>query len=624
VTVTSAPAPILYGTSGTPTQTFNALPAVTEWATLSVAGGGGDVETDAAIDTVMNTIAASSITTPIPTQAGSGTNANAYWRSSDLKLGTQPSGNKMTLLMAKLYNASGGSVDSMSVSYTFGLASVTPAEAIKGHRVYWSATGATNSWTAVGDFLLAAPGTTTVVFNLTSLANGTTYYYVVSAVTGTGETPNSIELSATPSGVSVGNSTVLNSLPSLWADAVSCSTVTVTLNNASAVPLVGKTVELVSSRPSDDTISGSPGTTDANGVVVFTVKSPAAGSSDLTVTDTTDSLPITTWTEPFVASPTPLTTYLPSATILQTWDFEDSTYQGWTPNRRTYTTPAGVQLGSKVPLLADGGAMVGMMSSPALPAAMTWVDSGVEMRFNTPNVAIPTFELEFLTWVGSGGSGFAVHSPGGTSMETKEANPGANSSWAPLNSSALVGPHTLTLLRQADGTFKTYLDGTLINTMTATTAPASAPVHIGIGENEINGNAYIPIGTVVSKVTVFNLTEVASGYAAWASVNGMSANANEDTNHDGVQNGIAYFMNAIGLATLPGLDASNRVTWTNGGNIPSSDYGTQFVVQTSTDLQEWTDVASDDANLSNTAGSVSYALAPGQGTVFCRLMVTPN
>ena len=79
-----------------------------------------------------------------------------------------------------------------------------------------------------------------------------------------------------------------------------------------------------------------------------------------------------------MASPTPLATYLPRATILQTWDFADGTYQGWTPNRRTYTTTAGVQLGSKVPLVPDGGARVGMMHSPALPVGMTWVDSGVE------------------------------------------------------------------------------------------------------------------------------------------------------------------------------------------------------------------------------------------------------
>jgi len=65
------------------------------------------------------------------------------------------------------------------------------------------------------------------------------------------------------------------------------------------------------------------------------------------------------------------------------------------------------------------------------------------------------------------------------------------------------------------------------------------------------------------------------------------------------------------------------VTWPNGGNIPSSAYGTQFVIQTSTDLASWTNVSAGDPNLSNTTGSVSYTLPVGLGNVFCRLVVIP-
>jgi hypothetical protein len=91
-----------------------------------------------------------------------------------------------------------------------------------------------------------------------------------------------------------------------------------------------------------------------------------------------------------------------------------------------------------------------------------------------------------------------------------------------------------------------------------------------------------------------------------------------------VQNGIAYFMGVTGNATNPVPNTGRKVTWTNGGNIPSSAYGTQFVVKTSPDLANWTPVAGNDPNLSNTAGSVSYTLPTGQGTQFCRLVVTPN
>ena len=112
-------------------------------------------------------------------------------------------------------------------------------------------------------------------------------------------------------------------------------------------------------------------------------------------------------------------------------------------------------------------------------------------------------------------------------------------------------------------------------------------------------------------------------YSAWATTNGITGGVNGDSNNDGVQNGIAYFMNATGQATLPGI-IGNTVTWTNGGNIESSAYGTQFVVETSPDLATWTPVAVSDPNLSNTEGSVSYTLSSGLDKQFVRLVVTPE
>lgn len=115
-----------------------------------------------------------------------------------------------------------------------------------------------------------------------------------------------------------------------------------------------------------------------------------------------------------------------------------------------------------------------------------------------------------------------------------------------------------------------------------------------------------------------------SGYSAWASTNAGSQTPDLDFDNDGVKNGVEYFMNATtGFTANPVLNGSNTVTWTNGGNIPSSAYGTTFVVQTSPDLSNWTNVpATGDPNLSNTAGSVSYTLS-GSGSKFVRLAVTP-
>jgi hypothetical protein len=87
-------------------------------------------------------------------------------------------------------------------------------------------------------------------------------------------------------------------------------------------------------------------------------------------------------------------------------------------------------------------------------------------------------------------------------------------------------------------------------------------------------------------------------------------------------------MDDTGLIANPGI-MGNTVTWTNGGNIASSEYGAdkQFVVQTSPDLVNWTPVGIGDPKLANTASSVSYTLLPpesGVDKLFVRLVVMPD
>jgi hypothetical protein len=175
----------------------------------------------------------------------------------------------------------------------------------------------------------------------------------------------------------------------------------------------------------------------------------------------------------------------------------------------------------------------------------------------------------------------------------------------------------------ADGyTTHTVYNGTLASAVD-TSGSRSAITCIGFIQQAGGSNTTIMTSMSLS----VGGTPPAVTYADWAAAYAGGGAPNEDANKDGVQNANAYFMNATGVATNPGI-TGNTVTWINGSNIPSSAYGTQFVVQTSSDLVSWADVPNDasDTNLSNTAGSVSYTLPKGVagGKIFVRLMVTPN
>src|SRR5678815_3888404 len=97
----TANAAISVGSSGTGTLTFNALPPVTEWSTLTVAGGGADIHTAAQLDAAVQLRSAASVATVL---AGSGTvppgaNAIARWNSAAFYLQSRPTGNNYTILM---------------------------------------------------------------------------------------------------------------------------------------------------------------------------------------------------------------------------------------------------------------------------------------------------------------------------------------------------------------------------------------------------------------------------------------------------------------------------------------------------------------------------------------------
>jgi fibronectin-binding autotransporter adhesin len=115
------------------------------------------------------------------------------------------------------------------------------------------------------------------------------------------------------------------------------------------------------------------------------------------------------------------------------------------------------------------------------------------------------------------------------------------------------------------------------------------------------------------------------GYSSWASTHVGGQTPGEDYNNDGVKNGVAYFMGADGTSFTanPGVEGG-MVTWPKGADFVGT-YGTNYVVQTSSDLVNWADVSVSDPNLSDgIAGTqLVYTLPPGSDKLFVRLVVTP-
>ena len=123
-----------------------------------------------------------------------------------------------------------------------------------------------------------------------------------------------IALRAAVNPASAANSTTTASPASVYADNYSTSTVTVTLKDSLSAALQGKTVTLTSSRGATDTISAASGTSDASGVVTFTVKSATTGAAVLTATDTTDAVVVTQ--TPTVTFTTPPLVSMANSTVI--------------------------------------------------------------------------------------------------------------------------------------------------------------------------------------------------------------------------------------------------------------------------------------------------------------------
>jgi hypothetical protein len=129
------------------TNRFETPPYRSEWSTFSVPGTGISGDSDAFIDSWMTTNGVANITNALEIKATNGLNPLAYWNSTDKRLVTQPTGNNGTLLMARLKNSAGYTISDLTVAYTMAASiGTSDGDPIFGHRLYFSETGANNTW----------------------------------------------------------------------------------------------------------------------------------------------------------------------------------------------------------------------------------------------------------------------------------------------------------------------------------------------------------------------------------------------------------------------------------------------------------------------------------------------
>jgi hypothetical protein len=144
------PTAISVGSTGAGPFTFSQQPFASQFSTFAWGGGAGDNTTLAAFDAAVQMLDATAITTALAPAAGNPPAAGgmARWASAGGYLLTRPTGTRGDVILAHLRNDSGMDRTVLQVSYDY-TNQIPVAEEILGHAVYYSLSGAPNSWTQI-------------------------------------------------------------------------------------------------------------------------------------------------------------------------------------------------------------------------------------------------------------------------------------------------------------------------------------------------------------------------------------------------------------------------------------------------------------------------------------------
>ncbi len=326
-------------------------------------------------------------------------------------------------------------------------------------------------------------------------------------------------------------------------------------------------------------------------------------------------------------------------------------------NANTYTGPTTISVG--VLRLGNGGTTGSLSTSSA-------IDNNANLTINRSNAVAQGTDFSGAAIIGTGsftqaGAGTTTLSAANSytgvtavnvgtlivsgSLDSNAVNVagaatlGGNGDIAGNVTIATNGIHSLAVAATVVGQATRDIGGTLDLTalddklvLTAAAAPAAGTYVLAKATIAITGTIDLDditlvgvAGTVAIVGDELQLTVApAAGYSAWATANAPGQTKDQDHDNDGVDNGIEYFMglSGNGFTASPALSAGT-VTWTKGGSY-SGTYGTDFAVESSTDLVNWTIVPVGSGALgtvTDNAGSVTYTPSTGDAKRFGRLVV---
>jgi hypothetical protein len=169
---------------GSGVETFASPPAASEWSTVltginDTSSSIGQITDESELDFVVQQVSAATVNAALPISNVLSPTANqaARYSAPGQFVQTYTTSAMASVLMATLQNSTGNVINQLNVAYD--LAEVLDAQEIRdeqipGQRVYYSATGATNSWTPVATF--SSPGQVNFSIAPLNWTNGSTFY----------------------------------------------------------------------------------------------------------------------------------------------------------------------------------------------------------------------------------------------------------------------------------------------------------------------------------------------------------------------------------------------------------------------------------------------------------------